>query len=223
MKGKRSSELYGIIGLGRFGFALAKSLADSGRDVLVVDSDEQKIRKATAFTDNAYVVGTLTKENLEEIGVQNCDTAVVCIGERIDTSILTTLTVLQLGVRRVISKATSAEQGSILEMMGAEVVYPERDMALRVAKKLIAPHVLEYISLSDDTDISEIELTAKEGGRTIEQLNLRKRFGLNIIAVRHADKLETEIDPKRQLQKGDLLVVIGKCTNINKFEQYLGS
>jgi trk system potassium uptake protein TrkA len=111
MKNKKKTELYGIIGLGRFGFALAKSLAEAGREVLVVDSDERKIREATAFTDSAFVVSVLSSENLQQIGVQNCDIVVVCIGEKIDTSILTTLTVLQLGVKRVISKATSAEQG----------------------------------------------------------------------------------------------------------------
>jgi trk system potassium uptake protein TrkA len=198
MKNKKKTELYGIIGLGRFGFALAKSLAEAGREVLVVDSDERKIREATAFTDSAFVVSVLS-------------------------SILTTLTVLQLGVKRVISKATSAEQGCVLEKIGAEVVYPERDMAIRVAKKLLAPRVLEYISLDEETDISEIELTAKANGISVRDSDLRRRFGLNIIAVRRGDGLVTEIDPQMVVSTGDILVVIGKQENIHRFEEYLGS
>ncbi|MDD4774562.1 MAG: TrkA family potassium uptake protein, partial [Eubacteriales bacterium] len=136
---KRSPELYGVIGLGRFGFALAQTLANAGKEVLVVDKNANKIKEATAFTDNAFTVSELTKETLQEAGMRNCDTVIVCIGEQIDTSILTTLTVLELGVPRVISKAISPEQGTVLEMMGAEVVYPERDMAVRIANRLISP------------------------------------------------------------------------------------
>ena len=223
MKNKKKWELYGIIGLGTFGFSLAKSLAEAGREVLVVDSDERKIREATAFTDSAFVVSVLSGENLQEVGVQNCDIVVVCIGEKIDTSILTTLTVLQLGVKRVISKATSEEQGCVLEKIGAEVVYPERDMAFREAKKLLAPRVLEYISLDEETDISEIELTKMADGVNVRDFDLRRRFGLNIIAVRRDEGLTTEIVPQMILNMGDVLAVIGKQENIRNFEEYLGS
>ncbi len=221
MKRKKVSELYGIIGLGRFGFALAQTLAESGKEVLVVDNDEQKIHEAVAFTDNAFKVEALTAENLREIGVQNCDTVIVCIGEKIDVSILATLTVIKMGVKRVISKAISAEQGCVLETLGAEVVYPERDMAIRVAKKLIGPRILEYISLSENVDISEIELTEKVSGTTVKELDLRRSFGLNIIALRKNERLDTDIDPSMKLLSGDTLIVVGKSDNIQRFEEYL--
>lgn len=221
-KKKRKNEtLYGIIGLGRFGMALARSLADAGRDVLVVDREQSKINQAAAFTDNAYRLDELTREHLEAIGLQNCDVVIICIGERIDTSILTTLTVLRLGVGRVIAKAQSEEQGEVLTTLGAEVVYPEKDMAVRLASKLIAPHVLEYISLSKDVDIMEIVLTGRVSGQTVLELNLRQRFGLNIIAVEQNDQLTADVRPDMVLNAGDTIAVIGKSAQISAFENWL--
>ena len=149
MKVRRTKEkenMYAVIGLGRFGFALAQRLAESGAELIVVDKEESVINDATAFTDNAFLVNELTRENLSNIGIQNCDTVIVGIGGKIDVSILTTLTVIQLGVPRVIAKANSVEQGCVLEKLGAEVIYPERDMGVRLANRLLAPRVMEYIA-----------------------------------------------------------------------------
>ncbi|MHB1150792.1 MAG: potassium channel family protein [Eubacteriales bacterium] len=221
MNKRKSQDLYGIIGLGRFGSALAQTLAEAGKDVIVIDNNETKIKEACAFTDNAYTVSDLNKEVLQEVGIRNCDTVIVCIGEKIDTSILTTLMVLQLGVKRVISKAISLEQGNVLEMLGAEVVYPERDMAVRLAHKLISPRILEYISLSDEVDISEIILTEKIENMSVEEFNVRKKFSLNIIALKSNDTITTEILPNMILKKDHTIVVIGKSTNIQRLENYL--
>ena len=221
-KKKRKFEtLYGVIGLGRFGMALAQALAAAGREVLVVDREQSKINQAAAFTDNAYRVDELTRENLEAIGLAECDVVIIGIGERIDTSILATLTVLRLGVKRVIAKAKSEEQGEVLTTLGAEVVYPEKDMAMRLANKLIAPHVLEYISLSEDIDIMEIALTERVSGKTVLELNLRQQFGLNIIAVEQNDKLTADVRPDMVLQAGDIIAVIGRPGQIKAFENYL--
>lgn len=221
-KKKRKFEtLYGVIGLGRFGMALAQALAAAGREVLVVDREQSKINQAAAFTDNAYRVDELTRENLEAIGLAECDVVIIGIGERIDTSILATLTVLRLGVKRVIAKAKSEEQGEVLTTLGAEVVYPEKDMAMRLANKLIAPHVLEYISLSEDIDIMEIALTERVSGKTVLELNLRQQFGLNIIAVEQNDRLTADVRPDMVLQEGDTIAVIGKPGQIKAFENYL--
>ena len=137
MRHVKNMKSYGVIGLGRFGSALAQTLAEAGEEVIVVDNTEAKVRALRQFTEHAYVTEDLNKETLEEIGIQNCDTVIVCIGEKIDTSILTTLTVVGLGVPQVIAKAISRDQGEVLEKIGAEVVYPEHDMALKVAKRLL--------------------------------------------------------------------------------------
>lgn len=218
---KKTDKLYAIVGLGRFGFALAEELAAHDCDVMVIDRDRTAITAASAFTDNAFVIDELTREKLEETGIAEADVAVICIGEKIDVSILTTLTVIRLGVPRVISKAMSREQGEILELLGAEVVYPERDMALRLAGKLNSPNILEYISLNDEIDIMEIKLGAKVEGMTVLDLNLRRRYGLNIIARRRGDSLTTDILPDMVLSATDSITVIGKTEAIRRFENNL--
>ncbi|MBH1940490.1 TrkA family potassium uptake protein [Mobilitalea sibirica] len=212
---------FGVIGLGRFGTALAISLAEAKKEVLVLDSNESKIKNIRSYTDNAFVVNDLSKETLEEAGVQNCGTVIVCIGEKIDISILTTLNVISLGVPRVIAKALSKEQGKVLEKIGAEVIYPEHDMALRLARRLISSRVMDYISLNDGITISELKLTSKIAGQTVLQASLRKRFKLNIIAVEHNHKTTTDITPELVLYENDVMVVVGKRDHIQKFENYL--
>ena len=148
-KSKQERLSYGVVGLGRFGSALAKELAAAGADLLVIDQNEEKVREMRELTDNALVVHGLDKKTLEETGIQNCDVAVVCIGEHMESSILTTLNLVDMGVPKVISKATSAEHGEILRRLGAEVVYPERDMAIRLAKRLASRRILDFIQLSE--------------------------------------------------------------------------
>ena len=222
-RNKKATTTYGIIGLGRFGFALAMELADTDSGLVVLDKDEEKIGALREYTENAYVVRNLEKKTLTETGIQYCDVAVVCIGEQMDTSILTVLNLVGLGVPKVIAKAASAEHGEILEKLGAEVVYPEKDMAIRLAHRLTAPHILEYISLSPEIDIMEIALTDKVAGKTVLELDVRKRFGLNIIAVKQEGKLSTEILPTTVLSAVDSLTVIGKTEAIHRFENYLQS
>lgn len=167
------------------------------------------------------VVSELTKAALQETGIQNCDAIIVCIGEKIDTSILTTLNVVSLGVPKVIAKANTYEHGLILEKLGAEVVYPEHDMAVRLAKRLLTNNVLDYIMLSDDIEISELTLTDKLIGESVAGINIRKKLGLNIIAIMHNGKTITNIEPEYQFEKGDVMVVIGNRKNIEQFEDYL--
>jgi trk system potassium uptake protein TrkA len=212
---------YGIIGLGRFGFALAQALAASDCDLIVADKDEDKVNAAAAFTENAHIIRSLTQESLEQAGFQECDIAVIGIAEQIDVCLLTTLHIKRLGVPRVIVKAMSAEQGDILEMMGAEVVFPERDMAVRLANRLLAPNLLEYIALSEDINITEVEVTPKIEGHSILSLNIRKNYKLNVIAVKHNQHVEIEISPDDPLHAGDTITVIGRTENIRKFEKSL--
>lgn len=213
---------FGVIGLGRFGFSLASTLAEAKRDdVLVLDSSESKIRQIRHLTDNALVVSDLTKEALMQAGVQNCETVIICIGEKVDVSILTTLNVISMGVPRVIAKAISPEQGSILEKIGAEVIYPEHDMALRLANRLLSSRVMDYITLNDDITITELKLTAKVSGQSVLQASIRKKFKLNIIALEHEHKTTTDITPELVLNENDIVVVVGKKDHIKKFETYL--
>lgn len=218
---KKEACLYAVIGIGRFGFAIAESLAEKGKDVIVIDKDRRKIELASAFTPDAFVMDELNSDNLREAGVAEADVVIIGIGGKLDTSVLATMTVLKLGVKRVIAKATSQEHGDILRLLGAEVIYPEHDMAIKLANKLVSPNIVEYISLSDTVDLTEVNLSEKIRGMTVAELNIRKHFRLNIIAIRHEGILSTEITPDTVLCEKDALTVIGKTDDIEKFGDWL--
>lgn len=219
MKKRKTAESFGIIGLGRFGMALAISLAEAGKEVIVVDKDESTVKAMRQYTENAFVADDLSKETLSEIGMQNCDAVIVGIGEQIDTSILTAMHLVDMGVKRVIAKAKSIDQGAILAKIGAEVVYPERDMALRLAKRLISASFLDYLSADNSIEIGRIEISDKLEGRTIEEIAIRQRFGLNIVAIENSGRTNIEVGPKYKLRKGDAIIAIGKVDNIDKFSK----
>ncbi len=219
-KSKSDKNIYGIIGLGRFGMALATELYHSGAELIVLDRDEEKIAEIREYTDNAFVVRGLDKKTMAETGIQNCDVAVVCIGEQLDTSILTTLNLVSLGVPQVIAKSRSAEHGEILEKLGAQVVYPERDMAIRLAHRLEASRMLDYIQLSEKLNISKLLVPVKMEGKTVLEVNLRKNFSVNIIAVENDGNLIETIGPDYIFRKGDILYVSGAKDGLNRLSQW---
>ncbi len=216
---KKKATSFGVIGLGRFGTALAITLAEAGREVIVVDQNEEKVKAMRQYTEYAFVTDNLSKETLTEIGMKNCDTIINCIGEKIDTSILTTLNVVSLGVPHVIAKATSPEQGAVLEKIGAEVVYPERDMAVRLGKRLVSSNVLDFIFLDNQVEIQQVMVGENMVGHSVQEYNIRKKYGLNIIAIEQGDNTEIEIAPDYRFSPQDIIVVIGKIENIRRFER----
>lgn len=210
---------FGVIGLGRFGLALAKGLADAGADVLVIDESDDKLRLIRQDVQEAFRVGKLTKDALEETGINQCETVIVCIGERIDVSMLTTLNLLNLGVPRVIAKADSREHGIILERIGAEVVYPERETATRLAGVLMGSNAIDLMHLNDDYVISEIQLTAALHGTSISQLQLEK-YDLRLVALeREPNRTMKEVNEEEILDEEDAIVVIGRFIDVDRFER----
>ncbi len=219
-KDKNRKNTYGIIGLGRFGYALAMELVNAGADIIVVDRDEEKIRELREYTENAFVIRSLDKKSLSEAGIQNCDVAVVCIGEHLDTSILTTLNLVSLGIPSVIAKSTGAEHGEILEKLGAQVVYPERDMAVRLAHRLETSRTLDYIQLSEKLNLSKLLVSEKMIGKTVLELNLRKEFSVNIIAVENNGELTEIVAPDYRFGKGDILFVSGSREGLGRLSAW---
>ena len=219
-KKKNEKNTYGIIGLGRFGYALAIELAEAGAELLVLDQDEEKVRELREYTENAYVVRSLDKKTLSDTGIQNCDVAIVCIGEHMDTSILTTLNLVSLGIPKVIAKAKSAEHGEILAKLGAEVVYPERDMALRLAHRLEASRMLDFIQLSEKLNISKLVIPDKIIDQTVLTVNLRGLLGINIIAIESDGTLIESVGPGYVFKKGDILYVSGSKDGLNRLSEW---
>ncbi len=217
---KSDAITYGIVGLGRFGYALAMELAAFGADIMVMDSDEDKVRAMREYTDDAYVVKSQDKKTLSETGIQNCDIAIVCMGEKMDTSILNTLTLVSLGIPKVIAKASSAEHGEILERLGAEVVYPERDMALRLAHRLESSSVLDFVQLSEKVNISKIIAPDSIADKTVLAVDFRGRFGINIIAIENHSGVQQKINPGYKFQKGDILYVSGDKPSLSHFMEW---
>ena len=219
-KNKNEKNTYGIVGLGRFGFALAMELVEAGTDLIALDRDEEKVRAIREYSDNAFVVRSLDKKSLEETGIQNCDVAIVCIGEQLDTSILTTLNLVSLGIGQVIAKANSMEHGEILEKIGASVVYPERDMAIRLAHRLEASRVLDYVQLSEKLNVSKLLVPAQIIGQSVQEADLRGKFGVNIIAIENGKTIHETVLPGYVFQTGDILFVSGSKDGLNRLSEW---
>ncbi len=222
MFGKSNNEkcIYGVLGLGRFGMALAIELATAGADIIALDRSEEKVREIREYTDSAYIVRDLDKKTLLETGIQNCDIAIVCIGEHLDTSILTTLNLTGIGVKKVIAKARSAEHGEILEKLGAEVVYPERDIAVRLAHRLETAKALDYVQLSEKLNISKLLVPDEMLGKTVIEADLRARFGANIIAIENSNEIQENVRPDYCFRLGDILFVSGSKEGLNRLLEF---
>lgn len=217
---KKERLIYGIIGMGRFGEALAKELYHSGADLIILDKEEEKVSAAREMTENAYIVKNLDKKALLETGLDTCDVVVVCIGEQIDVSILTTLNLVSMGIPKVIAKATSVEHGDILMKLGADVVYPERDMAIRLAHRLETSRSLDFIQLSEKINISKFLIPEHAVGKSVIDVNLRSRFGLNIIAIENNGAVIEAVKPDYIFREGDILFLSGSKNGFRKLTEW---
>jgi K+ transport systems, NAD-binding component len=209
MANKKGKLIYGIIGLGRFGLSLAIELAEAGEDLIALDKDENKVSIIREYTENAYVVRNLEKQTLIDSGLKNCDVVVVCIAEQMDKSLLTTLNLVSMGIPKIIAKATSLEHGQILEKIGAEVVYPEHDMAVRLANRLETSSMLDFVQLSEKINISKVKIPNHIIGKTVLEIDLRAKFGLNIIAIENQGNVIELIEPNYIFKENDILYLSG--------------
>ncbi|MCF0245701.1 MAG: TrkA family potassium uptake protein [Ileibacterium sp.] len=214
----RHVDTYAVIGLGRFGTAVAETLAEYGLDLIVVDKDEDRVRDMRRLTENAYVVNTIDQKVLEEIGVADCTVAIVCIGSAMDVNILTTLYCINMKVPRVIAKANSLDQGQILEKLGAEVVYPERDMGFRLGNQLANKKVVDYFSVAGNIDVAQLHIPKSFVGQKLIDLQLRQKYGISIIAIMTEGTTIEDIDPNYVFKEGDNIIIIGSADNILRFE-----
>ena len=210
-----------VIGLGIFGFHIAKQLYENGIEVIAIDKSKELVQKIKDFSSKAVVADAREKEVLEAIGIREDDTVIVSFGEDLSASTLLTLHLKELNVKRIIVKAPNEDHKRILQKVGAtEVIIPEREMAGKVAKGLISPNVIDYIPVSEDYNISEIAPPASFLGKSIAELNLRNRYHIEVIAIRDvlSDRI-TLIPPASSVIKdSDILVVIGKDPDIQKIK-----
>jgi trk system potassium uptake protein TrkA len=217
VKKKFDKNAFGIIGLGRFGTAVAIELAKAKKSVIVLDIDEEKLGAVKDYITHAHIVNGINKNVLEESGISECSTVIVCIGKDIESNILATLNVLECNVPRVLAKAMNDDHGRVLEKIGAEVIYPEVDSGIRLAKSLSTLRSLDFLELEDEISITEISLGPAFDGKSIAEVNFRAKYKLNIIALTRNEKTEVNIDANMILKELDDLVVIGHNDDIANF------
>ncbi len=220
---KNKKMIYGIIGLGRFGTALAHKLSSMDAEILVVDKDELKVSAIREITENAFISNNLEKKSLSDMGFADCDVVIVCIGGAIDVSILTVMQLQNLGVKRIIAKATSTEHGEILTKLGAEIVYPEQDMALRLANRLEMGQGFDFIELSDSVKVAKFNAPNEFVGKNILEVSLREKFGLNIIAIENNGTVVDTILPTYVFKEGDVLYLCGSKKSISSISNWLAT
>jgi trk system potassium uptake protein TrkA len=220
---------FAVIGLGRFGSAMAHTLMELGQDVIGVDSDEDRVRQLAEVVSQAAQIDATDLRALKEVGVQDVDVAVISIGENIEASLLVVMQVMELGVNEVIAKAVTPLHGRILQKLGVKrVIYPERDMAIRVAHSLVVPNSLDYIELSRDFSIVEIPAPKEFVGQSLKQLELRPRYGLTLIAVkRRSDDRGGEVTniaplAEEVIEDGDVLSLLGANERLAQLSGLLG-
>ncbi|CAG7650498.1 Ktr system potassium uptake protein A [Paenibacillus solanacearum] len=210
---------FAVIGLGRFGFSVAKTLANFDFEVLAIDSSEQRTQEASNIVTHVVQADSTDEEALRALGLRNFDVVVVAIGQDIQASILTTIIVKEIGVPKVVVKAQNELHGKVLKKVGADkVIYPERDMGMRVAHHLVSSNIIDYIELSDDYSIVEIAATHALIGKNLRQLDIRAKYGCNVMAVKNGDKMNIAPHAEDLIQEGDVLVVVGKNTDLQHFE-----
>lgn len=208
-----------IIGLGSFGQALALDLAASGNQVMVIDVDEKSVNLVSDYVTNA-IIGDPTNETfLEAAGVKDYDTVVICITNNINATILLTVMLKDMGIPRIVARASSEIDRKVLKKIGADmVIFPEKDVASKLSTMLSKSNVVDYIELSDTHSIVEIPMPKEWVGKNITEINVRKKYGLNVIALTDSQsgKISVNISPEYNFAEKDVITVVGEVKNIEK-------
>ncbi len=209
---------YAVLGLGRFGWSVATTLARQGQSVLGVDADPALVQAISSEVDAAVRCDTTDEHSLAELHLERASCAVVAIGaEHKDASILTTALLRQAGVPRIIARATNDLHARVLLAVGAhEIVNPEKEMGERIARRLSRPSMLEHIPLGDGADLAELEVPEAFVGRTLVELDVRRRFDVSVVAIRRAGKIHSYVLGMGPIEAADVLVVIGPPQSITR-------
>lgn len=214
---------FAIIGLGNFGYYLATQLYDKGHQVLAVDKNQARIQEIKDQVSQAAVADATDIKALEALGIADMDTVIICIGGSvISNSILTTMSVKDLGVNKVYAKAVSEAHGRILEKLGVdEILFPERDLAATIAEKLHSPNMLEFLPFSEDYSIVQIAPPEKLVGHTLRELDLRNKYGVQVVAIRESIPETLIVVPSGdyRVKDSDTLTLLGPNEALEKLRE----
>ncbi len=214
-----SSKKFCVIGLGKFGHHLAVNLYENGNDVIAIDWDKDKVQKIADECTIPIVGDASDKQFLLNNGIQEADAVFVSAGENSDMTTLITLLLKEIGVKRIFAKTNSEEHKRILEKVGAtDIVFPEKDIAVKLSVSLSHENIVEYIPLTKEFSISEVVAQYSIIGKNLMELDLRKKFHINIVAVKNTEKekFSITVDPNYRIKRNDVLIVVGKNEDIEK-------
>ena len=210
---------FAVIGLGRFGSSIVQELRELDANVLAIDKDEDVVNEYKDIVTEAVIGNTTDEAVLRSVGITNFDHVIVAIGENIQSSILTTLILKDLGVEKVTVKAQNEYHGRVLEKIGADhVIHPERDIGRLLAHRIVSSHTLDILEISDEHSIVEFKTTKKLNNKSILNLGFREKYDVSILAIKRDDQIIVNPDPVIKLMSDDVLILIGKDTDLSRFE-----
>ncbi|MEK4148555.1 MULTISPECIES: potassium channel family protein [Robertmurraya] len=211
---------FAVIGLGRFGGSIVRELAEEGMEVMAIDTKEDRVNEFSMIASHAVMGDTTDESVLKGLGIRNFDHVIVAIGDNIQASILTTLMLKELGVKHITVKAQNDYHEKVLLKIGADtVVHPERDMGKRIAHKMVSNSVLDYLELSDEHSIVEIVAGGALIGHTILELDIRAKYGINIVAIKRGNDINVSPQANEVILQNDVLIVIGADSDIHRFQK----
>lgn len=207
-----------VIGLGRFGGSIVRELILQGANVMAIDSSQERVDDFAQIATQAIVADTTDESVIKSLGLWNFEHVIVAIGEDIQSSILTTLILKELGVPQITAKANNDYHEKVLRKIGADfVVHPERDMGIRIANNMLSNNVLDYLELSDEHSIMEIRVSDRIAGRSLVDLDIRAKYDINIVGIKRGEQILISPSPTDPILIGDILLVIGADADINRF------
>lgn len=211
---------FAVIGLGRFGTSVALTLSKMGYDVLAVDTCEEKINNIIENVTHAVQVDAMDEQALKALGIRNFDVVIVAIGQDVQSNVLVTVMLKEMGVKTVVAKAQSELHGKVLEKVGADkVVFPERDMGVRVAHALVSKNILDHINLSPHHSILELIAPAEFVGKTLGESALRMKHGVTVLAIRRGEDIIISPGAKQMIEENDILVAVGRNERLQSLEE----
>ena len=211
---------YAVFGLGRYGTAVAKELVEHGMEVIAVDTDERIINDAAAYLPVCKCADVTDAEVISRLGIGNIDTVIVCMASNLEASVMAVTLCKEAGVKTVIAKCASEMHQKILLRVGADqVVFPENESGIRLAKNLLSSGFIDMISLSRDVSIVEIDVKDEWSGKNLIELNLRKKYGFNVVAIKKGERVNVNFNPEQELDTDATLIVIANTAKLGKLEK----
>ncbi|MCI7351736.1 MAG: TrkA family potassium uptake protein [Ruminococcus sp.] len=215
----KTKKTYAIFGLGRYGTAVARELVENGMEVIAVDTDQRIVTDAAAYLPVCKCADVTDAEVISRLGIGSIDTVIVCMASNLEASVMAVTLCKEAGVKNVIAKCSNEMHQKILLRVGADkVVFPEHESGIRLAKNLLSSGFIDMISLSNDVSIVEIDVKNEWCGKNLIELNLRKKYGFNIVAIKKGDKVTIDINPEQVLDAQTTLIVIANTSKLGKLK-----